>query len=328
MKKSESGLLEFKNTFSSEEACTAKLARVRWPGGFECAKCGHRGFYHLKSRPRIFQCACCGKQESVTAGTIFHRTRTPLVKWFWMIYLLARDKRGASAVFLSRELCLRYETAWLMSHKIRNALGEDPGQYLEGVIEVDETYYGGQGPGEKRGRDLSNKNKELIVVAVERVKAHPKQGKGIKKSGYVAGSLRASTLASADAKNLGDFIRANVKSGSSLMTDGFRSYRPLKKDYRHHPTNAGRGRQAGKILPLAHTLFSNFKAWLNGTFHGVRAKHLHRYLNEWTYRTNRRHCLSKIFDSLVARSMNCNAITYRQLVNNQCQPKTEAALTG
>ena len=132
-----SGLLEFQRSFSSEAACLARLAEIRWPDGYKCAQCGHRHFYQLQCRSRVFQCAECGHQESVTAGTIFHRTRTSLVKWFWMIYLIGRDKRGVSAIFLSRELSLRYETACLMSHKIRNALSENPDRYLEGVVEVD-----------------------------------------------------------------------------------------------------------------------------------------------------------------------------------------------
>ena len=107
------GMLEFQERSGSEAGCIEALARLRWPQGYVCAGCGERRSYQLKTRPRIFECACCGHQESVTAGTIFQRTRTSLRKWFLAAWWMARDKRGVSALLLSRELGLRYETAWL-----------------------------------------------------------------------------------------------------------------------------------------------------------------------------------------------------------------------
>src|SRR5215510_14354251 len=120
------GLREFVVQFGTEEKCIEHLAGLRWPGGFACAGCGGRQAWRLKRRPRVYECAVCHRQESVTAGTVFHRTRTELTKWFLAAYLMGRDKRGVSAKFLQRELGVAYQTAWTMAHKLRHGLSEDP----------------------------------------------------------------------------------------------------------------------------------------------------------------------------------------------------------
>ena len=140
-----SGFLGFMDGYRDEAACLAALAQWRWPAGFACAGCAGRTAYQLAARPRVFECAGCGRQHSVTAGTVFHRTRTPLRKWFAAAWLMAQDKRGVSALFLARELVLRYDTAWLMAHKLRHALSERPEYPLDGLLEIDESYYGGRG---------------------------------------------------------------------------------------------------------------------------------------------------------------------------------------
>ena len=121
-----SGFLTFMDHYRDEAACIAALAELRWPNGFICAGCAGRLAYQLAARPRVFECADCGRQHSVTAGTVFHRTRTPLRKWFAAAWLIGQDKRGVSALFLARELALRYDTAWLMAHKLRHVLSERP----------------------------------------------------------------------------------------------------------------------------------------------------------------------------------------------------------
>jgi hypothetical protein len=181
-----SGLLAFQERDRDEEACILALADRRWPSGFAYARCGHRRGYRHKARARVFECAACGRQESVTAGTIFHRTRTPLRKWFLAAW--GRDKRGVSALFPARELELRYETAWLMAHTPRHGLAERPEALLDGLVEVDESDEGGRGKPESRGRGMANPNKSLLVLAVEKVAVTP--GKGVKASGFVAGRAR------------------------------------------------------------------------------------------------------------------------------------------
>ena len=262
--------------YRDEAACIAALAELRWPKGFICAGCAERTAYQLAARPRVFECAGCGRQHSVTAGTVFHRTRTPLRKWFAAAWLIAQDKRGVSALFLARELALRYDTAWLIAHKLRHALNERPEHPLDGLLEIDESYYGGRGKPASRGRGLTDPNKSLMAIAVETIPASPRQGKGIKKSRFVAGSARIAVLPAATAADLGDFVRSNAKPGARIITDGLKSYDGLADGFRHYPIVQDGGKNADAVLPVVHVLFSNVKTWLNGTFHGVSAKNLPR----------------------------------------------------
>jgi len=328
MEQEEIYLMKFQQRFGNEQSCIDELARHRWPGGYRCSHCEHGKAYQLSSRPRVFQCVECGHQESVTAGTIFHRTRTSLVKWFWMAYFIGHDKRGVSALFLSRELKLRYATAWLMAHKIRHALSESCDYPLQGMIEIDETYSGGRGKPESKGRSLANKNKQLIVIAVERVPVKEKQKKGIKKSGYVAGSVRALVIPAADSENLGNFVKSNVAKGSQLFSDGWKGYSGFDGWCEHYPKTQIKGENANIILPIVHTQIGNFKSWIDGTFHGISSKHLPRYLREWSYRTNRRHKISNILDFVLRRAMNRQTITLTELSNGQFNNGALPALTG
>src|SRR5260370_6707277 len=140
-----SGFLTLMDRYRDEAACIAALAELRWPKGFVCPGCARRLAYQLAARPRVFECAGCGRQHSVTAGTVFHRTRTPLRKWFAAAWLIAQDKRGVSALFLARELALRYDTACLVAHKLRHGLSERPAFPLDRLREITESYYGGRG---------------------------------------------------------------------------------------------------------------------------------------------------------------------------------------
>jgi transposase-like protein len=289
------GLLEFVVQFGTEEKYIEHLAGLRWPGGFACDGCGGRQAWRLKTRPRAYECATCHGQESATAGTVFHRTRTELTKWFVAAYLMDRDKRGVSAKFLQRELGVAYQTAWTMGHKLRHGLSEDPLRPLRGFLEADETLIGGRGDPTSRGRSTANPDKSLVVAAVEKVPVpkNPsgKHGHAVKRQhGFFAGDARIAVLPAATGAELGAFLKANVAANSHLLTDGFAGYRgaDLGDHLKHTPVVQGEGANAGEFFPIIHTLFSNIKAWLVDTHHGVSAKHLPRYLREWSYRFNRR----------------------------------------
>ena len=318
------GILEFQDRYATEAACIEAIAQRRWPEGSVCGRCGEGRRYQLKTR--IFQCSSCGRQHSVTAGTVFHRTRTSLRKWFLAAWWMARDKRGVSALFLSRELGLRYETAWLMAHKLRHALTAAATAPLRGLVEVDESYYGGRGKSESRGRGHSNPNKSLLIMAVE--KRPVAAGKGIKASGFAAGGARLAVLASAKGNELEPFVRATVSPGSELLTDGFPGYLGLAGDYRHKPVVQGRPKNAEQLSPIIHVLFSNIKTWLNGTYHGVSAKHLPRYVEEWNYRFNRRARITELADFVLNRAIKNKSITYRELVGGILPKQDLPALTG
>jgi transposase-like protein len=335
-----SGFLTFMDRYRDEAACIAALAELRWPEGFLCAGCAERTAYQLAVRPRVFECAGCGRQQSVTAGTVFHRTRTPLRKWFAAAWLIGQDKRGVSALFLARELALRYDTAWLMAHKLRHGLSERPEYPLDGLIEIDESYYGGRGKPASRGRGLSDPNKSLMAIAVETIPATARQGKGrgIKASRCVPtgqarglkahGSARIAVLPSATAADLGGFVRSNAKPGARIITDGLKSYDGLADAFRHYSIVQDGGKNADAVLPIVHVLFSNLKTWLNGTFHGVSAKHLPRYAREWNYRFNRRRRIADLTDFLLRRAATRPTITYRQLVDGSHINGALPALTG
>jgi transposase-like protein len=308
-----STFLAFADQYRGENTCIQALVNLRWNEGFACDKCGSAKAYHLASRPRVFECAACGHQHSITAGTIFHKTRTDLRKWFLAAYLMMHDKRGVSAMMLSRELSIRYETAWLMAHKLRHALSERTDFRLQDFVEVDETFYGGKGKPANRGRG-KDEDRSLVVAVVERIPATQKQHRGIRKQGFVAGSVRMAVALNATAKVLGEFIRSNVKPGSSVVTDGFSSYRNQLPDYQHVAAVAS-GKAAGTHLPVVHTLFSNMKSWLIGTHHGVSTKHLPRYLREWTYRFNRRGKIARLDVLMLRRAVNKATITYDELMS-------------
>lgn len=310
-----SSLLNFQQSFSTEHACIEYLADLRWPKGYKCKKCGCGKAYQLKVHPRVFMCSKCNFQESVTAGTLLHRTKLPLIKWFWATYLLAQDKRGVSAMHISRELNLRYATAWTMLHKLRRALADPGASPLAGVVEVDQTYYGGNGVPGSGGRSLANKNKVLIVMAVERKLAPEKKMPGIKNSGFVAGNAKVAMIPSASSQSLGSFLEASLAPQTNMITDGWAGYSGPGKSFGHEPVVLGNPKNAGEFLPLVHLQFNNLKSWLNGTFHGVSPKHLPAYLNEWNYRFNRRFLISDLFKYVLKRVTESAAVTYKEIKN-------------
>lgn len=298
-------LLQFIKRDLDEAACVLALADLRWPHGFTCSKCQHSKAPHLKSRPRIYECAQCGFQNLVTAGTVLHKTRTDLSKWFLAAYLMATDKRGVSALHISRELSIRYDTAWTMCHKLRAALFERSGFELERFVEADECFYGGYREKGMRGRS-KNPKKAMIALAIER--RYVKRGA---KWGWVAGSALIEVVEQADVLTLTGFIKRSVAKGSTVQTDGWRGYNGLKAVGYDHKAYVSPGALAGENLPLVHVTFSNLTAWLNGTFHGVSKKHLPRYLKEWSYRFNRRNV--DVGSFILRRMATQPGITYARL---------------
>ena len=202
------GLLGFRARFGTEAPCIGYLAELRWPGGYRGPKCQGRTGWQLSSRPRTWACGACHHQASVTSGTILHRTRTPLPKWFLAAYLMGNDRRGVSASHLQRERGLRYETAWTTAHKLRHGLGEDDARVLGGLVEADETYVRGRGDAASRGRGTGLPDKSRIVAALERRpvtrRAKRKHRHAVKRQhGFRAGSVRTGVLQAATAPALG-----------------------------------------------------------------------------------------------------------------------------
>lgn len=287
---------EFQERFKTEEACFEHLKHIRWPNGFQCPKCGHTEAYFMKKR-KVFQCAKCRSQTSVMAGTIFHRSHTPLRKWFWAMYLVGSDKRGCSAKRLEKMIHVHYETAWLMIHKIRKSMRDRDSQYrLSDLIEMDDSYFGGATSG-KRGRGAANKS--IVLIAVENRGTAPR---------YAAMEVAESM----ESKHLKDFVCRHIDDEHVIKTDGYSSYTALDVEFKHLGEIV-KPQDAMKKLPWVHILIGNVKSFIRGTYHGVSHKHLQPYLDEFCYRFNRRFNEFLMTDRLLTACLSTSTITYAEL---------------
>lgn len=292
-------LLEFQKRFTSEEDCLQYLFEKRWPNGFECPRCDAREAYYLSAR-KLFQCTSCRYQASVTAGTIFHRTRTPLRIWFWMIFLMSRNKAGHSMLGLQKLLGIRgYRTAWTMGHKIRKAMADRNERYqLAGLIEMDDAFFGGRRP-EKRGRGAHHKAR--VLVAAENQGEQP-------------GFASMDVVERIDEESVRRVARKRIRAKQTIRTDGYSSFATLAKEgFQHDTLLVGTPGQAAEKFPWVHTLVSNVKSALQGIHHGVALKHLHRYLAEYCYRFNRRYWEQQLFDRLLIACSLSMPVTFADL---------------
>lgn len=295
-------LMELESRFSTEEGCRAYLTSLRWPDGFVCPRCGHRSAWEKANR--LLECAACHYQTSVIAGTIFDRTRTSLPVWFRAIWWVVTQKNGASALGLQRILGLgSYETAWTWLHKIRHAMVTPSRADLEGEIEVDETYLGGLEEGVS-GRQTFKK--ALVVIAAQ------VDGKRI-------GRIRMQCIPDASEKSLTDFISASIAPGSLIHTDGWPGYAGLTEmGYSHKVTVVKQSESpAHELLPRVHLVASLLKRWVQGTHQGaISQAHLDGYLNEFTFRFNRRTSGSrgKLFYRLLQNAMAVPPAPYKKII--------------
>ena len=299
---------EFRAQFGEEAQCAEQLTRQRWPEGFLCPRCdgGTRGY--IASR-RVHECKLCGYQCSVTAGTIFHKTRTPLSSWFWAIYRMGHDKKGISALQLAKEIGVSYTTAWLMQHKIRKAMEDLDQRYkLNGIIEVDEGYVGGAESGEGlRGRGTVSKC--VVAVAVE----HAAEGEPGRPP--VPGFAALQVLPDASSKSIDGFLQAKIAPGSQVLSDGWGGYRKLnEKGFEHTATVlSSQDEPAHVLFPWVHISLANLKRFLLGTHHQTQPKHLKRYVAEFNYRLNRRTMEKDLLPRLLRACLGTQTITLQQL---------------
>jgi transposase-like protein len=292
-------LIAFQRRFGTEKACQEHLFRLRWPEGYHCPRCHHNHAYFHRTR-HLYQCKACGYQVSLTAGTIFHKTRTPLRKWFWMIFLMGRQKSGISMCSLQRMLEITsYKTIWVMGHKIRKAMADREASYtLAGLIEMDDSYFGASKPG-KRGRGAAGKAK--VVVGVETKEEKP-------------GFAKMHQVPTVSAHQIHEIANTALGEAVVVRTDGWRAYRVLDDNHRtHEPIVVGDGRNAVKVLPWVHTLIANIKGNIRGVYHGVSSKHLDRYLAEFCYRFNRRFWEPQMFDRIITACVGTNTVSYSEL---------------
>lgn len=274
---------QFRRDFPDDDTCLEWLKNHLYPDGIYCEKCGRTTKHHKLNNRRAYSCGFCGSHIYPTAGTIFHKSVTPLTSWFYAVYLMSSTRCGVSAKQLQRELGVTYKTAWRMFHQIRKLLCEDDSGPLSGNVEMDETYIGGYRPG-KRGRGAEGKT--VVAGVVER------QGK-----------IVAQVVPDVKAKTLMPIMREKVLPGTNVYTDELASYGSIgRRGYRHHRVHHA---QKVYVLGDAHTntienFWSQLKRSLDGTHHAVSKKYLQRYLDEFCFRYNHRKDLRHMFKTWMA----------------------------
>ncbi len=300
-------LQEFDEWFSSEDACIKYLLKLRWPNGFKCPVC-HGDKAWMMGRG-VLWCVTCRRQTSPIAGTIFEGTRKPLRLWFQAMWYITSQKFGGNALGLQRVLGLgSYQTAWSWLHKMRHAMVRPGRNRLSGNVEVDETLVGGESHGGKRGRGAERKT--IVVIAIEIF--FPK--------GF--GRVRMRRIEDASGSSLAPFVCDSIEPGSIVHTDGWRGYNSLTKHgYTHIKKNISEsGDPAHVVMPGVHRISALLKRWLLSTHQGaVSDDHLDCYLDEYTFRFNRRKSKARgmLFYRLLQQAVEIGPVPYKKIINKK-----------
>jgi len=301
--------------FADDAACAAWLAKQRWPDGFVCPGCDHRKGWRLKTKAFTWECAKCGKQSSVTCGTIMHGTHLPLRTWFLAAYLITTHSNGISALQLQSKLGIgSYKTAWLLVHKLRKAMADPSRTPLCGMIEADEssipfhTKADPVGGGQGRSHD----GKILIAGAVECAKDGTSR------------RVRLSKIKSYGADSLQSFIETATAIGSTIVTDGFSSYKGMEG--RKHQAKTVGIMAAHMVLPWIHKVFTNLKRLGLGVYHGLRKKHIQAYLDEFTFRWNRKRAFASAWSTLLGIGLAIEPMDYWALIGRPSPKRAREAV--
>lgn len=296
-------MFEFEQQFATEETCREYLYQLRWPDGFICPRCSHRKVWKTKRGQLL--CSACQLTVYLTAGTIFHDTRIPLRVWFRAMWQVVSQKSGVSAIGLQRILGLsRYETTWMMLHRLRTAMVRPGRDQLNGPVQVDETYIGGPHPG-KRGRGAAGKT--LVIVAVEDKDGH-------------CGRIRLHKVKDAAGISLIPAIKDSVQPKSEVRTDGWEGYSQLATSGYQHRIIRKDAVVGDNLLPLANRVVALLKRWLLGTHQGaMQSSHLDYYLDEFVFRFNRRTSKSRglLFYRLVQQAANTAPLKGSEIVGGR-----------
>lgn len=300
---------DFDTWFSSESACLKFIAKLRWPGGFVCPGCGEYAAKPSMMGRGLLLCRKCKRQTSITAGTLFHGSHKPLRTWFLAVWFVTSQKHGASALGLKRVLGLgSYDTAWSWLHKLRRAMVRPGRDQLTGEVEVDETYVGGKGT-KIRGRGA--KRKTIVAIAAEVCGRGP-------------GRIRMAKIPDLSAPSLRGFVRDNVQRGAELRTDAWSGYNGIEvMGYRHIVKNiSDTGDPAHVVMPRVHRVASLLDRWWLGIHQGaIRPSHLDYYLDEFTFRFNRRTSKARglLFYRLMEQAVDCRPVPRKMIVGGQTQ---------
>jgi transposase-like protein len=294
-------IIDLCKTFSDDERCRELLERLKWPNGPECPRCHQSNPVRLANQSKIMYCKDCDYQFTVTANTIFHDSHLPLIKWLTAVFLLCESRKGMSANQLKRTIGVSYKTAWYLCHRIRAAMATAEKRMLDGIVEIDETWVGGYKPG--RGENYAKKSKEIVI--------------GIKQRG---GELRFFHAEDVKSGTLARYIKENVsKDVDVVMTDEYAAYPPALIESgingrKHHTVNHSKHVYAdGEITTNGiESAFSLLKRGIVGSWHKVSAKHLPAYLEEMTFRFNRRNSKT-IFLETLQHMITADPLTFEKL---------------
>lgn len=282
-------VFEFQQRFRTEKEQLDFLIRSRWPDGFVCPRCGHKEYW-WKSTRKLLQCKKCRYEVSVTAGTIMHRTKQPIPMWLQAAYMVTTHTPGMSALQFQRQVGLSsYQTAFNMLHKLRSAMVKQERTKLSGTVEMDETYIGSEMHGPP-GRGAEGK--AIVIGAVDL-------------NGKYANRVRLKAIPDVTGATLKKFIQDNIEVGSTIKTDSWAGYSGLEKLGYKHVTSGQ--------LTHTHRAIGNLKTWLRGTHHGVSPQHLQAYLNEFTFRFNRRKTPMAAFQTVLGLAKERQGPTYKGL---------------
>lgn len=294
---------EFDEWFPNEVACVEYLRRLRWPEGFQCPNCGKNKAWFTGRG--LLRCASCQRQTSVIAGTLFEGTRKPLRTWFQAMWYITSQKYGGNALGLKRVVGFgSYQTAWTWLHKMRHAMVRPGRERLSGKVEVDETYVGGAETG-VRGR--ATEKKAIVVVAIEINEP------------FGFGRVRLRQVPDVSGASLVPFVCEMIEPGSEVLTDGWGGYNTLvEHNYIHSKTIlSSSGDPAHVLMPGVHRIAALLKRWLLGTHQGsVSSKYLDYYLDEYTFRFNRRSAQARglLFYRLVEQAVQVEHISRNQII--------------
>lgn len=282
---------QFNKFFKSEDDCKQYLFDIKWKEGYKCRRCGCTKSYKGKTRFHL-RCQDCRYDESVTANTVFHKLKIPLLKAFGMSFRIAVKKKGMSTTELAREFSINQKSSWLFKRKAQESMKSSGSYPLEGKVEVDELFIGGP---EKNKRGRNKGEKKLVVIAVEKVKSHK------------LGRAYAEVIEKASAECFTPFFERYIdKDNTQVTTDGWRGYWPLESEFDIKQKVS----KSGKNFPGLHAVIMNLKGWLRGIHHHCSERFINGYLNEFFFRFNRRNFLSSIWHKLIERFMTNQPYTY------------------
>ena len=277
-------LTEFEQRFGDEDACAEYLAEARWPDGFVCPGCGSKKAWRLESKPWTYECVGCGRQTSVTAGTIMHHSKLPLTTWFWAAFVMATQPSGISALQLQRELSLgSYKTAWLLCTKLRRAMAAPSRNLLSGLVEVDKTEISCRSKHDRAAGSGSSDLGKLVVVGAVEVQD------------LRLGRIRLSAMPDDSAVSLRAFLVSNLVPGATAQTSGA----------------SGAHNASARV----QRIFSDLKVWALSVHHGLRRRHLQSYFDEFVYRFNCRRNRHAAFPALLGFVAGHPPTTYGMLVS-------------